>query len=340
MFWRSYCTPMTKGNSLGGAPPLALALQGGGAYGAFTWGVLDRLLREDDVFPSAISGASAGAVNAVIAAWGLMQGGRDGAREALRRFWTEIGQKALLSPLGGMPGAELHFDIWTRLFSPYQLNPLNIHPLRDILAGMIDFEALRRSGDIALFLSATDVATGEPRVFRETEVSLDVLMASTCLPRMTQAVEIDGRSYWDGGFSANPPILPMVLETGCRSLLVVKLTPDEEPDLPTQAADIVGRLQRILVNGSLQRDLAALEEMRNLLHRSNLSSGDLRRIRDLGVRHVTIDHRFFAGSNGNALNPRPEMLERLFDSGAEAADALICQKSAPAESKVLTADDA
>lgn len=334
MFWRSYVAP---GKS---APPLALALQGGGAYGAFTWGVLDRLLQESDVFPSAISGASAGAVNAVLVAWGLMQGGRDGARETLRRFWTEIGQKALLSPLGGLPGAHLQFDIWTRLFSPQQLNPLNIHPLRDILAGMIDFDALRRSSEISLFLSATDVATGDPRVFRENEVSLDVLMASTCLPRMTQAVEIEGRSYWDGGLSANPPVLPMVLETHCKSLLVIKLTPDEEPSVPTQASDIVARLQRILVNGSLQRDLAALEEMRTLLRRSNLSSGDLRRIRDLDVRQVAIGHHFFAGPNDNALSPRPEMLERLFDGGVEAAGVLLHQNSAPAEDKVLTAGGA
>ena len=328
MFWRSYTAPGKN------APPLALALQGGGAYGAFTWGALDRLLQEGDVFPSAISGASAGAVNAVLVAWGLMKGGRDGAREALRRFWTEIGQKALLSPLGGLPGADLQFDIWTRLFSPSQLNPLNIHPLREILADMIDFEALRRSGGVGLFLSATDVATGEPRVFREQEVSLDVLLASTCLPRMTQAVEIDGRFYWDGGLSANPPVLPMVLETACKTLLVVKLTPDEEPYLPTQAGDIMSRLRRILVNGSLQRDLAALEEMRNLLRRSNLSSGDLRRIRDLTVRHVAIDHRFFLGPNDNALSPRPEMLERLFEAGVQAADALLREEEAPAADRV------
>lgn len=311
MFWRSHPTALDHRETL------AIALQGGGAYGAFTWGVLDRLLAEDGVFPRAISGASAGAVNAVIAASGLLKGGREGAREALRRFWTEIGRSALLSPLG-LPGADLQFDIWTRLFSPSQLNPLNIHPLRDILAGMIDFEALRASSEIALFLSATDVATGEPKIFREHEVSLDVLMASTCLPRMTQAVEIEGRSYWDGGLSANPPILPMVLETDCDALLVVKLTPDQEPSLPTQASDIMGRLRRILVNGSLQRDLAALHEMRTLLRRSHLPSGDLRRIRDLAIDQVAIDHRFFLGAQDSALSPRPELLDRLFQAGVEA----------------------
>lgn len=327
MFWRSQATALDL------TEPLAIALQGGGAYGAFTWGVLDRLLAEEGAMPRAISGASAGAVNAVITAWGLLQGGRDGAREALRRFWSQIGQQSLLSPLG-MPGADLHFDIWTRLFSPTQLNPLNIHPLRDSLAGMIDFEALRASSEIALFLSATDVATGEPKVFREHEVSLDVLMASTCLPRMTQAVEIGGRSYWDGGLSANPPVLPMVLETDCRTLLVVKLTPDEEPNLPSQASDIMGRLRRILVNSSLQRDLAGLREMQRLLEHSPMVSGELRRIRDLALREVAIGHHFFQGGQDGALSPRPDLLEKLFEAGVEAAAALIAQDEAAAAEPV------
>jgi NTE family protein len=323
MFWRPHPNALDQNHSL------AIALQGGGAYGAFTWGVMDRLLAEE-VSPRAISGASAGAVNAVIMAWGLLEGGREGARAALRRFWTEIGQKSLLSPLG-LPGADLQLDLWTRLFSPAQLNPLNIHPLRDILGSMVDFAALRASKEIKLFLSATDVATGEPRVFREHEVSLEVLMASACLPQITQAVEIEGRSYWDGGFSANPPVMPMVLETDCRTLLVVKLTPDEEPNLPTQASDIIARLRRILVNGSLQRDLSALREMAALLRRSALPSGDLRRIRDLTVRQVAIGHQFFAGSQDSALSPRPEMLDRLFEAGVTAAEALIVQELSAAE---------
>lgn len=321
MFWRSFGNPI-KGSGTANVPPLALALQGGGAYGAFTWGVLDRLLQEDDVFPSAISGASAGAVNAVVTAWGLLQGGREGARASLKQFWGEVGQKSMLSPMG-LPGADLQFDLWTRLFSPYQFNPMNYNPLRDLLGGMVDFEALRRSGEISLFISATDVASGEPRIFRETELTLDMLMASTCLPHVSQAVEIDGRSFWDGGLSANPPVLPMVLETQCRTVLVVKLTPDEEPTVPTAAPDIMSRLRRILLNGSLQRDLVALTEMRNLLSRQTLSSGDLRRIRDLTIRQVTIDHRFFAGSNGSAMSPRMESLEKLRDAGITAIEGMM-----------------
>jgi len=321
MFWRSYVCPVKNGRS-NSSPPLAMALQGGGAYGAFTWGVLDRLLQENDVFPSAFSGASAGAVNAALTAWGLMQGGRDGARELLRQFWTEVGQKSILSPMA-LPGADLHFDLLTKLFSPYQFNPLNVNPLRDLLGRLIDFDELRQFGEIAMFISATDVVTGEPRIFRESELTLDVLLASTCLPHFTQAVEVDGRLYWDGGLSANPPILPLVLETGCRTILVVKLTPDEEPILPTAAPEITSRLRRILLNGSLNRDLVALTEMRNLLNRSNLSSGDLRRIRDLTVRQVTIDHGFFTGNNNLALSPRPDSLEKLRDAGTLAVENLL-----------------
>ncbi len=303
-------------------PPVAVALQGGGAYGAFAWGVLDRLLEEREFYPAAMSGASAGAVNAVVTAWGLLEGGREGARSALRQAWTSIGQMARLSPLG-LPGADLQFELLTRLVSPYQFNPLNINPLRDLLGSMIDFDRLRRSCEMPLFISATDVATGAQRVFREFELSLDALMASSCVPHIYQAVEIDGRCYWDGGFSANPPILPAVLESACRSLLVVKLTPDVEPHLPTTAPDIFARLKRMLFNAPLLRDLDALEEMRRLLRRRSLLSFDLRRLRDLVVRTIAIDHGYFVPANGSGLDPRPELLLRLHDSGRAAAAALI-----------------
>ena len=321
MFWQSHLGPLVGGGRRA-FPPLALALQGGGAYGAFTWGVLDRLLEEDDVLPAAISGASAGAVNAVVTAWGLLEGGREGARAALRKLWTDVGKMSLFSPLGS-PGADLQFDLLTRLVSPYQFNPLNLNPLRDILANTVDFDRLRREGQVSLFISATDVSTGEPRVFRENEMTIDVMMASTCLPHIYQAVEIDGRSYWDGGITGNPPILPMVLETPCRSLLVVRLTPQEEPAPPTAASEIASRLRRILFNASLQRDMVAVEEMRQLLRRSNLLSSDLRRLRDLSVRVITIDQGFFSSNNGSALGARPELLERLHSAGRQAAECLM-----------------
>jgi len=212
-FWRSSSQPS---DSPAGhlRPPVALALQGGGAYGAFAWGVLDRLLDEPDFVPGAISGASAGAINGVITAWGYLQGGRDGARRALRQLWDTVGQLSLLSP-SDLPGFDVQLEFLTRLVSPYQFNPLNINPLREALSDMVDFGRLCAEGVIPLFISATDVSTGQQRIFREDEITIDVLMASSCLPSLCQAVEIDGHSYWDGGFTSNPPMLPMVRAARC-----------------------------------------------------------------------------------------------------------------------------
>jgi NTE family protein len=304
------------------APPFGLALQGGGAYGAFAWGVLDRLLEEDGFHPAALSGASAGALNAAMMVHGQLAGGREGARTALRQFWEAVGQMALLNPLS-LPGADLQFEMLSKVVSPYQFNPLNINPLREFLAAKIDFEAIRRQKETMLFISATDVASGEPRFFREHELSAEVLLASCCIPSVHQAVELDGHAYWDGGFSANPPILPLALNSPCRSLLVVKLTPREEPGAPTAAPEISARLKRILFNTSLQRDLEALAAIRQVIRHTTLPSSDQRRLRDLEIRTISIDRGFFDVSNGSALNPRPDLIERLHQSGRAAADDLL-----------------
>jgi len=300
--------------------PLALGLQGGGAYGAFSWGVVDRLLEEDQLPIGAISGASAGAMNAVATAWGYLEGGRDGARAALRQLWEQVGKLSAFNPLS-LPGADMQFDLMTRVLSPYQFNPLNLNPLRDLLAGMIDFERLRANCPLPLFIATTHVPKGEVRVFREHELSLDVLMASACIPYLQQAVEIDGEPYWDGGFSANPPLLPMVMETECRSLLVVKLTPDEEPGAPTAAQDIFARLKRILFNAPLLREMEAIAEMRLSMNVAGRLPSHLTRLRDLDVQTLAIDSDFFASRS--ALDPKPELLERLFEAGCNAANGLI-----------------
>jgi NTE family protein len=324
MIWESLSTRRSPApvSSVSGVSPLALALQGGGAYGAYAWGVLDRLLQERELSLAGFSGASAGAINAVVAASGWLAGGAQGARDALSRLWAGVGQMSLFSPLG-LPGASLQFDLMTRVLSPYQFNPLNINPLRDLLASLVDFEALRGRGRLPLFISATNVRTGAQRVFREHEMTVDVLMASTCIPYVSQAVEIEGEAYWDGGFSSNPPILPPVLESGCRALLLVKLTPDVEPDLPTAAPDIFARLKRIMFNAPLLRDLEALAEMQRLLKRTNLLPSDLRRLRDLTLYQLAIEPEFFAPANGSALDPHPELLTRLFDAGGASAEAML-----------------
>ncbi len=304
------------------AGPCALGLQGGGAHGAFAWGVLDRLLEEEDFQPAAVSGASAGAVNAVALAWGLLQGGRAGARETLARIWSDIGKLSAFSPMG-LPGADMQFDLMTRVLSPYQFNPLNLNPLRDILAGLVDFERLRQAAPLPLFIATTHVPSGDVRIFREHELTLEVLMASTCIPSMHQAVEMDGEPYWDGGFSANPPILPMVLDTDCRALLVVKLTPDQEDGAPVAAPDIFSRLRRILFNAPLQRELDALRDIGKAAAEGGRPPPKLARLRDLEVRTLAIGPEFFQKPKGSALDPKPQMLERLFQAGRAKAQTLI-----------------
>lgn len=314
------------GNKPGGqGPTTALALQGGGAYGAFTWGVLDRILEDGSFLPAAISGASAGAVNAAVMASGYRQNGPAGARAALRALWSRIGQISALS-LMSLPGAGVPFDLLTRVLSPYQFNPLNINPLRDLLVELVDFVALRAAPPFPLFITATDVSTGRQRIFREPDLSIDVLMASACIPYVSQAVEIDGQSYWDGGFTGNPSLLPMVMEVPCTDLLVVKLTPDAEPALPTAAQDIFARLKRIMFNAPLLHDLDALGKMQDLLRRSWLLPADLRRLRDLEVREIAIDHRFFGSAAGSALDPNTEWLNRLYDAGHAAADRFLVSR--------------
>lgn len=330
MFWRSPSHSSEGALLRSGFFPAAVALQGGGAYGAFTWGVLDRLLEDYDLTLAGISGASAGAINAVVAAWGLLEGGREGARAALQRLWTSVGQMSVLSPLG-LPGASLQFDLLTRVVSPYQFNPLNINPLRDILLSMVDFDRLRKEAPVPLFVSATNVNTGDQRIFREQDITIDVLMASSCIPYVHQATEIDGQHYWDGGFSANPAILPLVMETACRSLLLVKLTPDVEPGLPTTAPEIFARLKRIMFNAPLLRDLDALTEMQRLLHRTNLLPHDLRRLRDLPLLPIAIEHAFFTSANGSAMDPRPELLNRLYEAGRTAATQKLAELTGQAE---------
>jgi NTE family protein len=239
---RSRCGAARAQNSVGRGPdPKArsavkivnLAIQGGGAHGAFAWGVLDRLLEEEQVAFEGISATSAGAMNAAVLAYGLTEGGREGARQALARFWRRVSQAAVLSPLqpslwdrltgnhaiGNSP-AFLALDLVTRLFSPYQFNQLNYNPLRDVLAASIDFECLRRRCAVKLFLSATNVRTGKIKIFESAEITADAVMASACLPCMFQVVEIDGEAYWDGGYMGNPAIFPLIYNCQSRDVVI------------------------------------------------------------------------------------------------------------------------
>jgi NTE family protein len=251
-----------------------LALQGGGAHGAFTWGVLDRLLEESWLQIEGISGTSAGAMNAAALISGYVDGGAQGARENLELFWRRVSESARLSPLRRNP-----FDVllgrWTldnspffiatdlasRLFSPYDLNPKGVNPLREVLAETVDFERLARA-PIKLFVTATSVSTGRPRVFRNTDVSPDALLASACLPTMFQAVEIDGEVYWDGGYSGNPTITPLVRECKSQDTLLVQINPIERTGTPRSATEIVNRLNEVSFNAVLLKELRMIALLR------------------------------------------------------------------------------
>src|SRR6478736_4977028 len=252
------------------------ALQGGGAHGAFTWGVLDRLLEEPWLGIDGISGTSAGAMNAAVLVDGFAADGADGARSALENFWRRVSQAAVLSPFRRSPLDVLlgrwtldyspmfvAMDMMARVFSPYDLSPSGANPLRNVLAEVVDFDRLTRA-PIKLFVTATNVRTGRGRVFRNSEITPDVLLASACLPTMFQAVEIDGESYWDGGYSGNPTITPLVRECNSQDTLLVAVNPVERPGTPRSAREILDRLNEVSFNATLLKELRMIALLRKV----------------------------------------------------------------------------
>jgi NTE family protein len=319
---------------------IALALQGGGAFGAFTWGVLDRLLAEDDIAIDAVSGASAGAVNAVVMASGLARGGPVEARAALERFWSsasERGSWSGLSGLGSFGGAAaVAFDLSSRLLSPYQTNPLDINPLRDILASQVDFELLRARAPLRLRIAATNVSDGSARIFTEQELGLNAVLASACLPLVHRAVMIDGDGYWDGGYTANPPILPLIAATDARHLVVVQLSPTRGVALPTSSPRIVRRLGQITFNSPLQRELEALSMLRPLYEwPPALLSPLARHLRQLQVHRIAAEDATAELMHASALDLDWSFLSRLRDHGRNAAEAWISRTFAESPSPGL-----
>lgn len=254
---------------------LNVALQGGGAHGAFTWGVLDRLLEEETLRFNAVSGTSAGAMNAAALISGLENGGAEAARQSLRSFWRSVSSRSRLIPfnrstvqavLSGL-GLDVNalpffFGSGSYVFSPYDLNPAGFNPLQEIIRDTIDMAALSRSS-VALYVTATHVGTGEARVFSGEAVTENVLLASACLPALFHAIEIDGEHFWDGGYSGNPSLMPLVGETGASDLLLVQTSPTERPDLPQKAQQIAAREKEISFNAPLIKELRLLAELQN-----------------------------------------------------------------------------
>jgi NTE family protein len=266
-----------------------LALQGGGAHGAFAWGVLDRMLDDGRIDIEGISATSAGAMNAVVLAHGYEQAGREGARAALADFWSRVAHAARAFPLA--PAVLDHFvnrapwkamlpavDVFLRLFSPYQFNPVNFNPLRAILDACVDFERVRKGARIKLFLSATNVRTGKVRVFENAELTADAVLASACLPTVFQAVEIDGEAYWDGGYMGNPAIFPLIYGCRSRDVVVVHLNAVNRPHVPKTATEIIDRSNEISFNSSLMREMRAIEFITRLIDEGKIADGSVKRL--------------------------------------------------------------
>jgi len=313
--------------------PINLALQGGGAHGAFTWGVLDRLLEEKDISFEGISGTSAGAVNAVILAQGLMNGGRKGAQAALEAFWRRSSQAgSIWSPLPSLPKAILPggemvaaatyalFDTLTRTFSPYEFNPFDINPLRDLLVDCVDFQALAKGCATKLFLSATNVRTGRVRVFETPEVSVDVVMASACLPFLFKAVEIDGNHYWDGGYVGNPSLFPFFYKCQSRDVLIVHINPMERDEVPKTAPDIMNRINEISFNGSLIDELRAINFVTRLIEQEWLKDAYKDRMRHILVHSILSDTVLEDLSVATKFDVSWPFLTDLRDRGRATAD--------------------
>jgi NTE family protein len=257
--WIQPPTPALRRSAPAGR--LALGLQGGGALGAFTWGVLDRLLEEPDLPLSAVSGTSAGAVNGAVLVSHWVRGGPQQARTALDRLWRRLAEKGrpVWMPALGQAAGAMAMDMTARLFSPYQLNPLDLNPLREILAEEVDFAALAHAKAPELIIAATRIGDGGARLFRRGEITLDAILASACLPAIHQAVEIEGEGYWDGGYSSNPPLRALVEGEAPDDLLVVQLNPVRFDGLPKSSREITQRVNQLVFNRPLLEEWASLE---------------------------------------------------------------------------------
>ena len=326
-----------------------LALQGGGAHGAFTWGVLDRLLEEPGLELAGISGASAGAMNAAVLADGLAVGGHEGARAALALFWQRVAAEARRSPLAptrleratGLAGAGLAAgSLWlaqaSRIASPYELNPGGHNPLAAILDECVDFERLRRERPVELFVCATNVRTGKLRVFGPDEVSRDAVLASACLPALFHAVEIEGEHYWDGGYGSNPPVLPLVQGTDCGDTVIVQIDPVRIDELPVTARAIRDRTQVLAFNAGFMREMHTLASLNGgvdlggdgLAARARRIAGRLRGNAPVRLHLIEAEASMAGLSAASKLDADETFLQELFVLGRAQADAFLDEHKA------------
>jgi len=323
-------SPKRIRKSESGLKSVNLALQGGGAHGAFGWGVLDRLLEEESIAFDGVSATSAGAMNAALLAYGLASGGREGAKTLLANFWRKIADTARFSPLQPtlidrmmhnhsleMSPAFMMMDIMTRVFSPYETNPFNYNPLRKALEQVVDFEKLRAESPVRLFLSATNVRQGKVRVFKNEEITADAVLASACLPFMFQAVEIEGEPYWDGGYMGNPALFPLIYECDSRDIVVVHINPIMRSETPKTARDILNRINEISFNSSLMREMRAISFVTKLIDDETVPDGRMKRMFIHSIENEDFMRKLGVSSK---MNPDWEFLTHLRDVGRESAE--------------------
>ena len=312
-----------------------LALQGGGAHGSFTWGVLDRFLEDERIIIDAISGTSAGAMNATVLAHGMTKNGRDGAREALASFWKQLSKHNASNSfiqrsswdrmthgwnLDNSPIFQM-FDLMTRVMSPYELNPSGFHPLRELLNEQIDFDILKNGGTkVKLFISTTNVNTGKVRVFDDSELNTEVLLASACLPYMFKAIEIEGQAYWDGGFMGNPSIFPLIYGSKCQDVIVVQINPFTRDTVPTTAREILDRANEISFNSSLMREMRAIAFVASLIEEEGL---DPKKYKRLNVHLIEAEEKLRNLGFASKLNADWDFLCYLHDLGRDSANAWL-----------------
>ena len=310
--------------------PVNIALQGGGSHGAFTWGVLDRLLEDGRLDINAISGTSAGAMNAVALAHGWAKGGADGAREKLSDFWRAVARTGRFSPVQRMPWdviwgnwsvenapGYLWYEAFSRVFSPYSANPFNHNPLREVVRTEIDFNLVRRRSGPPLFISATNVETGQLRVFETGEITLDVVMASACLPQIFQAVEIDGTPYWDGGYGGNPALYPFFYANPIEDVLLIQTNPVIREGAPRSAREIQNRIDEITFNAAMLREFRAIAFVNELIESGRIDREHYRNIR---MHRIDADEALKDLSASSKVNAEWAFLEYLRDLGRSAAE--------------------
>jgi len=318
---------------------LNLALQGGGAHGAFAWGVLDRILEDGRLDIEGICATSAGSMNAILVAHGLYKGDRETARQDLHDFWYKISRKgALYSPVkpmflekmlvkmsGGQWSGDKSvlyrmFETFTRAVSPYQFNPMNVNPLRELLEESIDFEFLKKCEAVKLFISATHVKTGKVRVFKTNEIDIDVVLASACLPYLFQAVEVKGEYFWDGGYMGNPALFPLFYHVESQDILIVHINPLVREELPTKASQIMNRINEISFNSSLLKEMRAIAFVQKMISEGWIKDEFKDRLKNLYIHSIRTDKAMCDLSIASKFNTNWSFLQMLRDRGRTYAD--------------------